>query len=759
MTKKTVIDLQNKTYATIDSCDKEPIHVPGTIQSYGYLLALDIDSEQITHCSANIEEFTHLAPGQVLGASLQSLFERHYHTLVSFLSREKSEIHQTLLIEHHEVYYHLSVYRIYHRYVLEFEKCGDLSDDLSAARTDINELMALVQKPQTLQLLCQSMADYIKRKLEFDRVMIYRFHPDFSGEVYAEAVNEDMEPFLGLRYPAGDIPPQARELYLRNRLRIISDVQSQPVPLLTSDEPGLPPEQIDLSDSVLRSVSPIHIQYLKNMGIGASFSLSIIKDGKLWGLIACHHNGSKCLSPSQRQAALLYGLVLSSQLEVHERAESLQLIARVDGALDLLLRDLHQNDLTLQEIVTDPRMLDISGAQTVIAYVNGTLYQSNNLLTDEQAMALVHFLTHNATQGSLITQKLMDLFPDSESFASVVSGLIYHRLSNATEDCILWAKPGLEQEIIWAGNPEKAVQRDTLTLQLTPRSSFEAWKQIVRNISDQWHSYQINASHLFTSALQKHLHLDYLRKEEEKQRVLAEELKRSNEELENINWISAHDLKEPLRKIRVFTSRMMHMNDLPEAVVADLHKVNNSATRMQSLLDDIMSYARVAAREQLYSHEADLNQILGEVVEHFADELTGSHARITFADLPTIYGSTFQLRQLFMNLIGNALKFSREDVPPEIQVTYLPYQASEAEAQDDTFFVIEVTDNGQGFDEQYKERIFKLFQRLDTQIQGTGIGLSICRKVMENHQGKIDVASCINQGSTFRLYFPARLLA
>ncbi|MDJ1503732.1 ATP-binding protein [Xanthocytophaga agilis] len=757
MNKKIIVDIQNKTSVSIDSCEKEPIHIPGSIQPHGYLLAVTTDTHIITHCSANVEKFLHQSVEQVLGASLETLFTSQYASIVSFLENEQARANSTLLVEHHNGfgYCHLSVYKSNELYILEFDQCSDLAEDLSAARAGINELLMLVQKPQSIQALCQAMAVYVQNKLGFDRVMIYRFHPDYTGEVIAEAVHEGMEPYLGLRYPAGDIPPQARELYVRNKIRIIANVQYQPVPLFTYVEGDKTPEQLDLSDSFLRSVSPIHIQYLKNMGVAASFSLSIIKDNKLWGLIACHHNTPKYVSPSQRQAALLYGLVLSSQLDVYERAESLQLIARVDEALDVLLKKLQREGLDVNRLIIDPSLEHISGATGVIALIKGRVYRSGHTPSEEETLNLLTFLHSHASSGTLVTQKLVDIFPEAESYANLASGVIYHRLTKSTDDAIAWIKPGLDHVITWAGNPDKAVEKDSETQQLRPRTSFAAWQQIVKNESDPWHNHQINATYLFASSLQKYLHLSYLKKEEEKQRLLAEELKKSNEELDNINWINAHDLKEPLRKIRVFISRMLQAEDLPEKIGEDLMKVNKSAIRMQALLEDIMNYARVAAREQLHSQEADLNVVLLDALDNFSDEIQSRNAIVFVNPMPVIYGNAFQLRQLFTNLLGNALKFTPSDKTPEIIVSHPQSPTDEVtEADLAQFFIVTVTDNGVGFDEQYKERIFKLFQRLDNNVHGTGIGLAICRKIMENHQGKIEVSSEPGIGTTFRLYFP-----
>ncbi|MDJ1496489.1 ATP-binding protein [Cytophagaceae bacterium DM2B3-1] len=761
MNKKIIVDIQNKTSVSIDSCEKEPIHIPGSIQPHGYLLAVTTDTHIITHCSANVEKFLHQPLEQVLGSSLETLFSSQYHSITAFLENEQARTNGTLLVEHHNGfgYCHLSVVKSNNLYILEFDQCADLAEDLSAARAGINELLMLVQKPQSIQALCQAMAVYVQNKLEFDRVMIYRFHPDYSGEVIGEAVKEGMEPYLGLRYPAGDIPPQARELYLRNKIRIISNVNYQPVPLFTYVDGDKSPEQLDLSDSFLRSVSPIHIQYLKNMGVTASFSLSIIKDNKLWGLIACHHNTPKHLSPSQRQAALLYGLVLSSQLDVYERAESLQLVAKVDEALDVLLKKLQREGLDVNRIIIDPSLEHISGATGVIALIKGRIYRSGDTPSEEDTLDLLNFLHDHASSGTVVTQKLIDIYPEAEAYADVASGVIYHRLTNSTDDAIAWIKPGLDHVITWAGNPEKPMERDSETHQLQPRTSFAAWKQTVKSESTAWHNHQINATYLFASALQKYLHLAYLKKEEEKQRLLANELKKSNEELDNINWINAHDLKEPLRKIRVFISRMLQSEELPEKIEGDLQKVNKSAMRMQVLLEDIMNYARVAAREQLHNQEANLNEVIREALDNFSEEMESRSAKITVDSMPLVYGNAFQLRQLFTNLIGNALKFTPPDKTPEITVSHAQNPTDEVTEADLTqYFVVNVTDNGVGFEDQYKERIFRLFQRLDNNVHGTGIGLAICRKIMENHQGKIDVSSLPGVGTTFRLYFPIEFI-
>ena len=273
----------------LDSCANEPIHIPARIQSFGALVAVSSDW-LIAHCSQNLAALLKLPsqpqPGDPLGDYLSSAalagMRRKLQAISAPGGVERSfgealvpggALFDTAL--------HVSGRTI----VIEFEPHVAAGYDHSLAI--LRPMMARLEHARDPARLCEVAARQLKALLGFDRVMVYRFHPDDTGEVIAEAREMRLESFFGLHYPASDIPPQARKLYLTNLLRIISDIGDQTVAIVPTVSPAGTP--LDLSQSTLRGVSPIHIEYLRNMGVTASMSISIVVRGKLWGLFACHH--------------------------------------------------------------------------------------------------------------------------------------------------------------------------------------------------------------------------------------------------------------------------------------------------------------------------------------------------------------------------------------------------------------------------------------------------------------------------------------
>ncbi|RYY97274.1 MAG: GAF domain-containing protein [Chitinophagaceae bacterium] len=330
-------DIVNRDRQSLADCASEPIHIPGSIQPNGVLLGLD-EALVVRFCSANCADAFGIAPAALLQRPLRELDAALAASVEAALAqpdpRDKPRRH-TAAGKSWDLFAgptddgHILV---------ELECCSTATLNNADLFDQTRDFIRHIERSRDLQELCARIATQVRAISGYDRVMIYRFDPDYNGEVFAESRADDMEPFLGLHYPHTDIPVQARELYLRNLMRVINDVHYEPVPILTVDEGK--PATLDLSDALLRSVSPIHIQYLRNMGVGATLTISLLLDGNLWGLIACHHRGPLQLTHRQRQAALMQGHFLTSQIRVRQVAEEYGIYTVVEAHLQQLLKAL-----------------------------------------------------------------------------------------------------------------------------------------------------------------------------------------------------------------------------------------------------------------------------------------------------------------------------------------------------------------------------------------------------------------------------------
>lgn len=335
--------------------------------------------------------------------------------------------------------------------------------------------------------------------------------------------------------------------------------------------------------------------------------------------------------------------------------------------------------------------------------------------------------------------------------------MLYHALDKSQSNAIIWFRPETVHEVSWAGDPAKAIEKDKD--QLSPRKSFHAWKQIVKCQSKGWEKPELNAAASYAHSLQKYINTLFLREEETKYRLLSTRLTEAYQELENLNWISTHDLKEPLRKIQVFASRIMDTDstDLPDNILSAVQKIQGSAGRMQTLISDVLSYSRLRNSEESLS-TVSLDKILQSVLYDLDDEISANAAMIDFDELPSVEGVSFLIAQLFSNLIRNSIKFTREGIHPHIAIRYegMKEYTPVDELPLHLYHIIAISDNGIGFEDKYSQSIFKVFSRLHghAAFGGTGVGLALCKKIMETHHGFITARGVPGEGATFYLYFP-----
>ncbi|QXQ05039.1 GAF domain-containing protein [Sphingosinicellaceae bacterium] len=495
----------NTNAGTVDltNCDIEPIHIPGTILPHGAMLVLDPDTLVVLQSAGDTAALLGWPSHTLTGKAVDVLFgpaQIAYLRKISgtsALAKPRHLLDPALRVVSDRPL-DASLHRNEAGLVLEFESPDVDNRFVGDPLAAVQEMLDGLEEQPALQGFCQAGAESVRRVLGYDRVMVYRFMPDESGWVYAESRREDIEPFLDLHYPATDIPVQARALYLKSWLRLITEVDYTPAPLLPVLSPltGAP---LDMSHATLRDVSPVHREYLRNMGVGASMSISIIRGGELWGLIACHHYSPRRLPRHLRAVAELFGAMFSLQLEARQRTEQLNARLANRAILQTLMQDLSLEDDYAEGLLRQAPLL-LSYIQGGGLSLRGSLQggvavrfssKINSLgatPNDAQIAALVDWLTVRMADhdGVFVTDRLGELWPPAKEFADVGSGLLAISVSREPRDFILWFRPELIATVTWAGNPDKPVEIIPEGERLTPRKSFAAWQQTVRGRSSPW---------------------------------------------------------------------------------------------------------------------------------------------------------------------------------------------------------------------------------------------------------------------------------
>ena len=745
-------DIVNRDLVTLTNCEHEPIHIPGSIQPHGFLIGLDSDWK-IDFCTANISLFVDLQHTDILGKNFTAIFgSKQQEQILDYINEDKIQNVFPLEINLLGKSFQVSIHKSHDIYVLEAEPKFADREKLADVYTQTIQFVTQMNNTSSLKDLCALVAEGTREITGYDRVMIYKFDEQYNGEVFAESCREDLEPFLGLHYPHTDIPVQARELYIKNQLRLIVDIDYKPVPIFTIDD-NKENKNLDLSLSILRSTSPIHVEYLKNMGVGATLTISLIHHDRLWGLIACHHYSKKNISPEIRLAAKLQGQFITSQIDIRQSNDENVSAQRASLALEELTSlELPLSDDSLETIVNTQEILNLCNASGVSVSTKDKIYKSALAPSDEYIKTLTEQITKQIQDKTFVTNKLSDYFSEIEHCPDF-AGILYHSLDSHSH--IIWYRPETISEINWGGDPEKAIVKDNNGLH--PRNSFNIWKQIIKNQSNTWKQYEINTAIRYSHTLHNHLMLIMLSKEEEKYRTQSEVLKETNSELENINWISTHDLQEPLRKIQMITSKMLtELDVIPlESIHSSLVRVSKSAGRMRILLDDILKFTRIKNSRDVLQ-KVDLNQILKTTTADMKENIKESKAVIQSENLPEVYAVSFLMRQLFSNIIQNSLKYASPDKSPVIKIT--ASQEPELFGHLNKIYChwVSFSDNGIGFEQKYAETIFKVFSRLHNQDEytGSGIGLALCKKIMQTVGGNIEAVGKVGEGTEIKIYFP-----
>ena len=472
------------TLPDLTICDREPITRLERIQSFGFLLAMS-RNWIITRASANLAAMLGLEARSVLGAALDTVVDREsLHEIRNrmaglSMSGGVERMYGIRLVEGRSPF-DIAIHYAGELCVLEGEPAG-LDSRMDAASL-VRKMVARLSTQPSLDAFHHDAARQVRALTGFDRIMIYRFAVDGVGEVIAEVAKPGVESYLGLHYPASDIPVQARALYLRNSFRIIADVAAETVPLLSSGDEV--PEPLDLSLAVTRAVSPVHIEYLRNMEVGASASISVIVEGTLWGLIACHHERAILPTFVTRTAAELFGQMYSMTLESRLRLSADGQDRHGRQAVSKMLKAIAGNDALLRDAAWLLGVIrELIQCDGIASAIGGQVFTCGATPRAAAINALTIHLNDLAPGGVFVTNNLSALQPKSIEYLDTAAGALCIPIAYSRGDYLIVFRREQLRDIRWAGEPGKAVLCGSDPVRLSPRKSFAVFVESVRDQS------------------------------------------------------------------------------------------------------------------------------------------------------------------------------------------------------------------------------------------------------------------------------------
>jgi two-component system, chemotaxis family, sensor kinase Cph1 len=733
---------------TVDltSCDTEPIHMIGAIQPIGALIAVDHDSKIIEFASSNTQLFFGIECRGLLGKPLAMLLGEDLcgELLARSLEPSLPDLLRPWFVtltmpdgstKKLECFPHSHAGRIILEFVeMQVAPAVIWEEDLFRQRI-ISELI----RPETLTDLAQVGAQIIREVTGFDRVMIYRFAEDKHGEVIAEStVREDS--FLGLHYPASDIPDPARRHFVLNVIRIIPDINGTPVPIMTlsgmaADASSQTP--LDLTFSKLRAVAPVHVEYLNNMGVGASMSISLISNHELWGLVACHHYAPLHLSWSRLRFCELVGGTISALLQSLENTIQLRHSIRAEKTAFDIERDARAGK-SLSHVIRDQAetLMDQSSAQGMMLKLNNEQVEIGKLPTSTLDYAQLKSALIDGIATSDGLESLLGEEPGGD-----VAGAAMMELSEDGEDWLILFREGFEQTIRWAGKPDKVETRlNDGSVRLSPRGSFALWREERRGRSKPFTATDGEILRITRRALFAMNSLDRERAavaarsdaeaEEARIRLILLDSAR-NRSMGELASALAHELNQPLSAVTNYVNACrQELKNYGVSLPDNVDKLMDSAVSESSRAADLVRRLRnFIGQGEIAPEPIDLHGVILQGVELALAAASDEDPDVVFAfedNVPTIWADRIQVGQVMLNLVRNSLAAMRHSSNRVLTVSTRMVGS---------MVEISVTDTGMGIAKDLQESLFEPFHNSTT--SGMGIGLSLCRSIVEAHGGKI----------------------
>ena len=719
--------LPSPAETNLENCDREPIHIPGSIQPHGALLAFD-RLGRLSHASINVPtllglplEFGRtLRPGAFGGGAV---LEQQFQDALADAGSDEL-VTNSLETQLGGSTFDVVLNAQHGRLICEFERRAPDTADVSTFAHLAYRAMDGLKRARSVDRLLDAAVVAVREMTGFDRVMAYRFGHDDSGDVIAEACSDLLEPYLGRRYPASDIPAQARRLYILNTLRLIADIGYAPVPLMAD---ATQREPLDLSHSVLRSVSPIHIEYLKNMGVGSSMSVSIVIGGRLWGMLACHHMAPRQVPYPIRMAVDVMAQVIASTVQSLAAREREAAIARAAWLRTEIVRAvavggevgevvLRESPALRENLGCDALLVTLDGVPRAAEHVHAPWALALAAWLGKRNESLLHVHHADALPPALDGQ------PDDERYC----GLLALRFDAPRNGWIVGLRREVIQTIRWGGKPEKVIAHGPLGPRLTPRGSFDEWRETVRGQSEPWNGVQLEiASQLLDSVGRAYA-----------DRVLEVDQLRSQ------LWaVLGHDLRNPLQSLSMANSALQRGGE-PERLNS---VIRNSTHRMKQLLGDVLDISRLHHGFDLTMQwrEVDLVTIIRQLVEESHVAYPAILLDVSLPDSLVADADESRYTQVVANLLSNARHHGLGRIVVHAR-------------EEDGFAVLSITNDAPPIPDEILVALFDPFKRQSAanarNRTGMGLGLYIAHQVVRGHQGTL-----VHVGGDGTVTFEARI--
>lgn len=723
------------------NCDQEDIHLCGNIQAFGYLFVFNKQKECVAYSENTHELVSHANKLNFYKLLSYLHLDNSINKIEAIINSPKQEIVDRFVcdVSISEEDCFISIYVVADNIYVELEK-------RNIEAPHIRNLYFLAKQIDDSEsdywnALCAKIYDVIA----YDRVMVYKFLEDGSGQVVAEHVRTGLDSLLGYRYPEFDIPKQARALYAKILSRVTPDINKPAVSVL-----GKPSKELDLSKTAVRAMSPVHLEYLRNAQVQASGSFSIIKDGKLWGLVACQNLKPKMIDLNQRHLCVFLAQYAVNRFASLQKQEELNYQQEIEQMLlsfnaNLLL----SGDVLVTLRDSSKEIIEFTSSDGMAIKYEDELLVFNETPKIVEINKIGNYIDEQYSKESLF---IVEDFPFSEFFPDsnkTFSGILKINVLDELE-IYLFRKEILIEEV-WAGKPEKIIKYNPeLQYQYaSPRTSFEAWKRLVRGKSSPWLKKELQ----FAERLSQLVRESFLRKIKEIQ-DLNNQLKAMNNALDTFSYTLSHDLKNPLSSIKLSAQVLQaKLKSEKELVSKMCNNILESVSLMTDMLDKTLAFSKAKSWDfmgEIVEVEQFVFKIVDDAVNRYNREKVNT-IKISIGDVLPVYGDKTLLYQLFLNVIGNAVKYSSKKESPEISI-----QSSNTE--DNVIYWIR--DNGIGISQENRDKIFDIFKRLpDAQdFEGSGVGLTIVKRIMDKLNGEIELESELGSGTTFILKFPLSVM-